>query len=53
MTEDGSYRPEDDDLPEITDDTIGSVFIDKYGLAWACSYSDGANCYVWFPLGKA
>jgi hypothetical protein len=44
---------EDDDFPEINDDTIGSVFTDKYGVTYVCIYVEAFGAYAWWPLGRA
>lgn len=53
MSGEDAYRPEDDDLPEITDDTIGAVFVDKYDVTWVCEYSDDLGCFVWIQMGHS
>lgn len=43
----------DDDFPEINDDTIGTVFTDRYGMTYVCMHVEDLGAYAWWPLGRS
>ncbi len=44
---------DDDDFPEINDDSIGTVFTDQYGMTYVCIYLESYGAYAWWPLGRS
>lgn len=42
-----------DGFPVITDDTIGTLYTDEFGVTYVCELIEGLGAYGWRSLGRA